>query len=530
MFSRMLAYLVVFSGAWLFTSDVMADNLAKDTWYEIDSANFKIITNGEPGSVRRLAEDLERYRAVALDLLGAKDDGAKLTIYAAADRESYAGLVGEDLSELTNGLFDTTAEGSYALVNLDGRTGERQLEAREFLFHEYTHFLSYNGTTTHYPYWYSEGFAEFMSTMTFGPGNTYDIGAIPGERAMTLLYTAPVPLQELLRATVYNTPDEEKGRVYASGWMLAHWIVMESGKTEEFKQFVVDYNNGADPVEALTKNLGMSIGEIEDIYNEKFQDGRFKLARGKVPANFTPERPKLTVLSGQETVVELARFLVKSGYNPHGIHDLVKYAERANLYSPELTAVRADAATREGDFDQAARLLAQVAPSDREHFWYQKAQAWLWLNREISTMGGDRSKEMLKGARDKFVKLVNNQSSEAMNWYGLAITMQMMGYPKKQYVEMLEQAYLRAPRELHIAQWMAQELYDRKDAEYFAEVAQPLMLELTNEAEYNQMKMMLAEMKPAIADKGNNQSQIQGKASVKDKKASGAGGATKATP
>ncbi|WOX07090.1 hypothetical protein [Microbulbifer pacificus] len=534
MFSRMLAYVVVFSGTWLFTSSSMADNLAKDTWYEIDSANFHIVTNGEPGSVRRLAEDLERYRSVALSLLGANDDGAKLTIYAAADRESYAGLVGEDLSELTNGLFDTTAEGSYALVNLDGRTGERQLEAREFLFHEYTHFLSYNGTTTHYPYWYSEGFAEFMSTMTFGPGNTYEIGAIPGERAMTLLYTSPVPLQELLRATVYNTPDEEKGRIYASGWMLAHWIIMESGKTEEFKKFVKDYNNGADPVKALTKNLGMSLRQIEKAYNDQFQSGRFDLARGKVPASFKSVRPKLKVMSGQETVVELARFLVKSGYNAEGLEQMVEHAERENIYSAELTAVRADAATRAGDFDSAAHLLAQVAPSDRNQFWYQKAQAWLWLNREIGTLGGDRNKVALKKARDQFVQLVNNQAGEAMNWYGLAITMEMLGYPKKQYVDMLEQAYLRAPREVHIAQWMAKELYERKDASYFAQVAQPLMLELTSEVEYNEMKNMLAELKPEASGQAIESVKSQSRALVKDsaqsKKSATGGNSAKASP
>lgn len=530
MFLRMFAYVVVFSSALLFTSGAMADNLAKDTWYEIDSANFHIITNGDPGSVRRLAEDLERYRAVALSLLGANDVSTRLTIYAAADRESYAGLVGEDLSELTNGLFDTTAEGSYALVNLDGRTGERQLEAREFLFHEYTHFLSYNGTTTHYPYWYSEGFAEFMSTMTFGPGNTYEIGAIPGERAMTLLYTSPMPLQELLRATVYNTPDEEKGRVYASGWMLAHWIIMESGKTDAFKQFVKDYNNGADPVKALTKNLGMSINQIEQAYNAQFQSGRFDLARGKVPASFKSVRPKLKVMSGQETVVEIARFLVKSGYNVDGLDQLVKYAERENLYTTELTAVRADAATRAGNFDQAAHLLAQVAPSERNHFWYQKAQAWLWLNREIGTLGGNRNKNALKKARDKFVQLVNNQSSEAMNWYGLAITMEMLGYPKKQYVDMLEQAYLRAPRELHIAQWMAKELYDRKDATYFAQVAQPLMLELTSEDEYNEMKNMLAELKPDASGQAIESAKSQSRALVKDSKNAPGGSSAKASP
>lgn len=504
MFSRILASLVLFSSALLFAGGAMADNLAKDTWYQIDSANFQIITNGDPQAVRVLAEDLERYRAVALELLGGENDGAKLTIYAAADRKSYAGLVGEDLSELTNGLFDTTAEGSYALVNLDGRTGERQLEAREFLFHEYTHFLSYNGTTTHYPYWYSEGFAEFMSTMTFGPDNSYQIGAVPGERAVTLLYSSPVPLQELLRATAQNTPDEEKGGVYASGWMLAHWLVMKSGKTDAFKQFVKDYNSGGDPVLALTKNLGMSISELEEVYNGEFIRGRFDLASGKVPANFKPVRPQVTELSGPQKVVELARFLVKSGYNLESLEPLVKYAQQERIYSPELAAVRADAATRMGDFDSAAQMLAQVAPSDREIYAYQKAQAWLWLNREIGQFGDDRDESMVKKARDQFVKLVNNHADQAMNWYGLAISMQMLGYAKQQYTDMLEQAYLRAPRELHIAQWMARELYEQKKADYFAQVAQPLLLEMTSEVEYNQMKTMLAELKPTTGLPSNN--------------------------
>ncbi len=502
MFSRLLASIVVFSSALLFAgAAAAADNLAKETWYKIDSANFEIITDAEPNSVRQLAKDLERYRSVALHLLGAEDDGAKLTIYAAKDRKSYAGLVGEDLSEMTNGLFDTTADGSYALVNLDGRTGERQLEAREFLFHEYTHFLSYNGTTTHYPYWYSEGFAEFMSTMTFGANNSYEIGAIPGERAMTLLYTSPMPLQELLRATVYNTPDEEKGRVYASGWMLAHWIIMKSGKADAFKQFVKDYNNGADPIKALVKNLGMSIKEIEDNYYAQFEQGVFDLARGKVPKTFRPVHPKVAQLSGADAVVELARFVVKSGYNLESLEPMVAYARENGIYTPKLTAVQAEAETRVGNFDRAEQLMAQIAPSERKNLWYQKARAWLWLNREINNFNGNRNSTKLKKARDNFVQLVNEQSDAAMNWYGLAITLQMLGYPQKRYMEMLEQAYLRAPRELHIAQWMAQELYNQKDAEYFARVAQPLMLELTDEREYNEMKMMLAELKPETASK-----------------------------
>lgn len=497
MFYRTLALLVFFSGFFV-TACSAQQNLAEETWYQIDSANFRIVTNGDPAAVKTLAADLERYRAVALKLLGnassAQDD--KLTIYAAADRQTYAGLVGGELAEVTNGLYDTTAEGSYALVNLDGRSGDRQLAAREFLFHEYTHFLSYNGNTTHYPYWYSEGFAEFMSTMTFNDSGVYQLGGVPKERAMTLLFTSPMPLEKLLRATVHNIPDEEKPGVYASGWMLAHWLIMESGKTEEFKEYVKAYNDGADPVEALEKSLGMSLAEIEKQYQAMFENGSFDMASGPVPADFREAEPGVRQLSQQRAVAEVAHFIVQSGYNLESLHALVRYAQAEGIASPELTAIQADAETRIGNFAGAEYLLARVPAEDRNKFWYQKTDAWLNLNRQINLPGEARDRKSLKRARDKFVYLVNNDADTASHWFGLAMSMEMLDYPREKYVEMLEQAYLRAPRQQHIAQWLARELYEQKDAEYFTRVAQPLLLEMSSEEEYQQMKMMLAELQP----------------------------------
>lgn len=495
MFPRSRILLVIFFAV-LLSACSAQQNLGEETWYQVDSPNFRIVTNGDPQAIETLAKDLERYRAVALKLLGAGDTGKKLTIYAAADRQSYAGLVGGELAELTNGLFDTTERGSYALVNLDGRTGERQLEAREFLFHEYTHFLSYNGNTVHYPYWYSEGFAEFMSTMTFTPDGRYELGAIPQERALTLLYTAPMPLEKLLRATTYNTPDREKGRVYASGWMLSHWLIMESGKTEEFKEYVRAYNDGADPVEALEKHFGVKLADVEKRYEELFQQGEFGLVRGRVPPAFREVSPRVRQLAQSSAVAEIGRFLVLSGYNLEGLHSLIQYARAEGVGSPELTAVQAEAETRIGNFDVAERLLASIPAQDRNKFWYQNVDAWLALNREVSTPGPQRDPVALKKARDKFVFLVNNDSGTASHWYGLAMSMEMLDYPREKYMEMLEQAYLRAPRQVHIAQWLAMELYQQKDAEYFARVAKPLLLELSSEEEYQQMKAMLADLQP----------------------------------
>jgi hypothetical protein len=132
---------------------------------------------------------------------------------------------------------------------------------------------------------------------------------------------------------------------------------------------------------------------------------------------------------------------------------------------------------------------------DRNKFWFQKADAWLVLNRQMYTPGPERDREQLKKARDKFVHLVNHDEDTASHWHGLAMSMEMLDYPRDKYLEMLEQAYLRAPRQVHIAQWLAMELYQKKDADYFAQVAQPLLMDLTDEDEYQQIKDMLVEMR-----------------------------------
>ncbi|WP_346837868.1 collagenase [Microbulbifer sp. SAOS-129_SWC] len=500
MFPRALAFVVIFSSI-LLSACSAQQNLGEETWYQVDSKNFRIITNGDPEAVKTLSRDLERYRAVALHLLGTGKSSHKLTIYAAADRQSYAGLVGDELAEMTNGLFDTTAEGSYALVNLDGRGGKRELKAREFLFHEYTHFLSYNGNTTHYPYWYSEGFAEFMSTMTFSPDGRYQLGAIPAERAMTLLYTSPMPLKQLLRATTTNTSDDDKARVYASGWMLTDWLIMQSGKVDQFKKYVKAYNNGADPVDALERTFGVKLADVQKQYEAMFQNGQFNLVSGSVPKDFHGVDPTVQQLSKRHAIAQVARFLVQSGYNLDSLHALVQYARAQGVDSPELTAAQAEAETRVGNYQHAEQLLATIPPRERNKFWYQTVDAWLGLTQQINTAKPQRDRAALKEARDKFVYLVNNDTDLASNWYGLAMSMQMLGYPRAKYMDMLEQAYLRAPRQVHIAQWLAMELYAQKDAEYFTRVAKPLLLELSSQDDYDQMKAMLKEMQPKASGK-----------------------------
>ncbi|MCO1336024.1 hypothetical protein MO867_16965 [Microbulbifer sp. OS29] len=493
MVSRSVVLLVLYFG--IFASVFASPRyLGEEIWYEVESENFRVITDGDPDAVKSLVADLERYRAVAVEFLDVDRNSPKLTVYAAGDRDTYAGLVGEELAEMTNGLFDTSAEGNYALVNLDGRSAERQLKAREFLFHEYTHFLSYNGNTVHFPYWYSEGFAEFMATMSFPEKGRYELGEIPQERAMTLMYTGLMPLDTLLRATVYNTDDEEKADVYASGWLLSHWLMLESGKANNFSQFVQAYNDGADPIKALEKSLKMSVSDIEKAYVAAFDSGEYEVISGEIPTDFEEAKPTVKRLSKRSAITVLAGFIAQSGYNLQALEDLITYAYHTGVYSTQLAAIKASADLRIGDFPQASHLLASVPRSDRQQPWYLSAHAWLTVNQQAVVPDQGRDLRSLKKAREEFSYLVEKEPQNASHWFGLAMAMEMLDYPRKEYIGKLEQAYERAPRELHIAQWLAEELYQQKDADYFARVAKPLMFELPDEEQNNQIKMRLAEL------------------------------------
>lgn len=502
MFSRISVFLVLFSTL-LLTACATQRNPLDEAWYQVESDHFVIVTNGRPEDVRALTSDLERFRSVALELLQARDTADKLTIYATADRQTYAGLAGEELAELTNGLFDTNIHGSYALVNLEGYRGEERSLGREVLFHEYVHFLSYNGNTIQYPYWYSEGIAELLSTMEFSEdGSGYQIGAVPQERADTLLYSPPVPLERLLRAAVHDSEPEDMPRIYASAWMLTHWLVMHSGKKDEFRDFVRAYNRGEDPVVALEKTLGMSLSELERQYQDYFDSGVFKFASGRIPAGFQEPRPRVRRLPQSQALAEIGSYLVLSGYSLHKLEPLMQYARAKGLESPELIAVQADAEVRMGDFDRAQQFLARVPAGERNKPWYQKVQAWLWLSRELGKPMDRRDRQALTNAHGSFKRLANREEGAAIHWYGLALTMEALEYPREQYTEMLEQAYRRAPRDRQVAQWLARELYAQRNAEYFEQVARPLMLELDGTETYHEMKGMLAEMQSVQGEPG----------------------------
>lgn len=465
--------------------------LVNSKWYEIETDHFRIVTNDNPKQVKKLAVDLERFRVLQSDLFSTPDQ-QKLTIYALNDRLSFEGVSGSESAQNTIGQFHNTSYGSYALLNLNGNRFLPDNPARQTLFHEYTHFLTYSESKHLYPYWFSEGIAEVFSTVDFGENNKYHFGKIPIDRAISLNRAREMPLDKLLSASRGSLNPRDTEALYASGWMLTHWMLFDTDRSKALEEYLESYNAGADPVTSLPKALGMTFAELNEQY-KKLSKSQFNYFTGEFSDSNVIEIPSIQLMVSSEAVAELAHFMAISEQGSEALERFIAYAEKKQASSPPLKSALAIALTGEGYFSRATEILESMPPKYHGETWYLEALAKNDLSAALEEEGL-ASPGKLKSIRDMYVQLVNANGEVPAYWHELAITMQVLGYPRQKYLKMLEQAYLRAPRELGITWWFALEQYLNRDHERFAKVSQPLMMQITQEESRAQLQSMLIEL------------------------------------
>lgn len=147
-----------------------AADLVDKNWIEIDSPNFRVITEQPEDVARRMIVDLENLRYISNRVRGARSlDGPPLTIIAMG-RGSFRTL---GLPKSLAGVFTLSRIGYAALARIDNyaTSADESDFSRATILHEYHHFLMhYSPETTSYPKWYDEGMSEYWSSLVVHDG------------------------------------------------------------------------------------------------------------------------------------------------------------------------------------------------------------------------------------------------------------------------------------------------------------------------------------------------------------------------
>jgi Tfp pilus assembly protein PilF len=252
-----------------------------DSWVEVKSPHFRVLSDGSEKQARHVAGQLERMRAVfhAAFPMARLDPPDPIFVIALKDRKAFQALEPEaylakgqlDLA----GLFLRAPDKNYVLLRLDAQ-GEHPYAT---VYHEYTHLLL-SDAEAWLPLWLNEGLAEFFENTDIHEKDA-DVGQPSRDLLLLLRQNKLLPLETLLAVDAkspYYHEEQKASIFYAESWALVHMI--EDADDKLHARTMADYvemvSKHVDPVTAgerafgdlpqMQKALGLYIAQISYRY------------------------------------------------------------------------------------------------------------------------------------------------------------------------------------------------------------------------------------------------------------------------
>ena len=239
---------------------VAAESGARAEWHEAKSKHFIIYADQDANSLRDFAIRLEKFDAAVRHARKMTDppvgDGNRLQVFVTRSEAAVRKLA-NDRSGFIRGFYVPRATGSVAFVPRTSGTGsEWDLDAETVFFHEYAHHLMMQELESPYPEWLIEGFAEFMATARFEKDGSVGLGAAPKHRAYGLFMLDSLPLETMLTGAYDRINDEQRESIYGRGWLLAHYLTFEPGRSGQLQSYLNGIGKGVGPLQAARSAFG----------------------------------------------------------------------------------------------------------------------------------------------------------------------------------------------------------------------------------------------------------------------------------
>jgi hypothetical protein len=234
---------------------------SRDTWVEVRSPNFTVLSNAGEKEARKIADQFEQFREVFHNSFPKLrvDLGKPLIIFAVKNEDS--------LKLLLPAYWEVKGRAHPAGYYVSGedrhfvavRTNIEGDNPYEVVYHEYTHAIM-NLNFQDLPIWLGEGLAEFYGNSTIHDKDV-EIGKIAPTHLQALQQHRLIPIEVLLEANAQSPYYNEENRVsvfYAESWAIVHYLMMdpEARKRQLLSNFLTAWEASGSQVEAAQKTFG----------------------------------------------------------------------------------------------------------------------------------------------------------------------------------------------------------------------------------------------------------------------------------
>lgn len=358
---------LVFAAALVLLAQLLLPSIAYAKWLRAETRHFIIYSAGSSKQLTGFATSLERFDAVLQRrfLVPASNNPTKLTIYFLASQDAVAKLYG-DKSGMVAGFYSTRKEGTFAVANRSQSDGIWDLDGMTVLFHEYAHHFMFRNFTYAYPSWYVEGFAEYLSTATFGSDGSWTLGRPAFHRAYGLLAGRKLPIERLLFGGTEFKNDEEADLFYGRSWLLVHMLSMKPEYKDKLSAYFAAIQAGKPDREAATEAFGdlNTLDKALDIYLKRSMT--YYSSKKPVEADLAVSVTELDPVAGDLVMFRLNR--MKGNGTEKSLAELRALAAanpaRADAWY-ELALTERDMASDKEKAERSAAELAAEAAVDR---------------------------------------------------------------------------------------------------------------------------------------------------------------------
>jgi tetratricopeptide (TPR) repeat protein len=342
-----------------------------ETWTEVRSPHFVVVTNSNEKQGRRVADQFERMREVfhtAFPKLQI-DPGSPIIVLAIKDEKDFKALEPQAYlakgSLQLGGLFLRAPDKNYVLMRLDAE-GEHPYSV---VYHEYTHLLV--GKAAEWmPLWMNEGLAEFYQNTEIRDKDAL-LGQPSRDDIMLLRQTRLLPLSTLFtvdqKSPYYH--EENKGSIfYAESWALMHYIEVKDNqdKGSRLTQYSELLIQKVDPVTAATRAFG-DLKQLQSALETYIHQAAFNYFKMATTTEVDDSAFRIEVITPAQADAVRADFLAynERTADARGLIDHVLQEDPNNVQAQETLGFME---FQQHHLDEARQRYAQAVQLDSQNY------------------------------------------------------------------------------------------------------------------------------------------------------------------
>ncbi len=434
---------------------------AEARWLRAESRKFIVFSNGDDMTLRAFVNNLEDFDTILRDQTQVPQDrepSRKLEIYLVRDEEELK-VVGPDVGGNVQGFYSASMYDIFALAI---RSKANDDWNDDVVYHEYSHHFMLHYLPGRYPGWLTEGFAEYFATISM-KDNLFETGRIHPGRAYALLNEKWLPMEELFTLRSTEIPGKLRGAYYAQAWLLTHYMMADPARRQQLSAYVNGMVAGRPSVEAWTQATGDDMASLT-LKLQAYKKSNLISTRWTRKARRPSAAMTVTTLpAAADDLLLLGQRLkgLDSNEDDAALLALVRVqaAKHPGDRFAQLQLARAEFTL--GEFERGEALIMALLDRDPEDASALQMMGIALVDRARDE--GDNEEKLLASASKYLARAyqVDNDDYRTLVYFTLTQQIQR-DYPNANTLEILTEAFVRAPQVAEVRLLLARGLMRKK--------------------------------------------------------------------